>query len=85
MSYDVNKGRRTYLGNLVPMALSSYSPPSRELWEQGCHSNSLPLIIFCDLHKHTPPYPKLPKVHARKAKKKLIIKKIYATESLSIY
>ena len=34
---DVTNGRIPYLGNLVPMALSSYSPPPRELWEQGCH------------------------------------------------
>ena len=30
MSYDVINGRISYLGNLVPMALSSYSPPPRE-------------------------------------------------------
>ena len=38
-------------------------------------SDSLPLIILRDLPKHIPPYPKLPKVDARKAKTKLIIKK----------
>ena len=38
MSYDVINGRIPYLDNLVPMALSSYSPPPRELWEQGSQS-----------------------------------------------
>ena len=36
MSYDVTNGRIPYLDNLVPVALYSYSPPPRELWEQGC-------------------------------------------------
>ena len=36
MSYDVINGRIPYLDNHVPVALSSHSPPPRELWEQGC-------------------------------------------------
>ena len=75
MSYDVINGRIPYLDNLVPMALSSYSPLPENSGNKVVSSASLPLIILSDLHKHTPPYHRLPKVDARKAKRKLIIKK----------